>query len=165
MKKLTNKKWLNLFETNQGYLFASRKNDPLDKKADAVVVVPIIKETNDIIMIKEFRPAVNKYVWSFPAGLIDNGEDPIVSAKRELKEELGLDTDNLIAQTPPILSSPGMTDERVIIFFFHVFGDITPEKGIEYKRFSRDDGIRFLKTHGREELDAKSYLSLIFLIY
>ena len=35
--------------------------------------------------------SVGDYVYNFPAGLIDEGETPEVAAKRELKEETGLD--------------------------------------------------------------------------
>ena len=44
-----------------------------------------------ILINKEYRMSVGDYVYNFPAGLIDEGETPEVAAKRELKEETGLD--------------------------------------------------------------------------
>lgn len=58
---------------------------------DAVVLI-LHNETGDKVLLnKEFRMAVGKWVYNFPAGLIDEGEEPEESAKRELKEETGLD--------------------------------------------------------------------------
>lgn len=60
------------------------------KVADAVVIIAT-NETGDKILInKEFRLAPGQWVYNFPAGLIDPGETPQESAKRELMEETGL---------------------------------------------------------------------------
>lgn len=58
---------------------------------DAVVLILHNEEGDKILLNKEFRMAVGKWVYNFPAGLIDEGEEPVQSAKRELKEETGLD--------------------------------------------------------------------------
>jgi 8-oxo-dGTP pyrophosphatase MutT (NUDIX family) len=42
-----------------------------------------------VLLIKIFRIACNKYILEFPAGMTDEGETPEVSALRELKEETG----------------------------------------------------------------------------
>lgn len=61
------------------------------KVADAVVIITT-NETGDRILInKEFRLAPGEWVYNFPAGLIDSGEEPEESAKRELWEETGLE--------------------------------------------------------------------------
>ncbi len=60
------------------------------KSADAVVIIAT-NETGDKILInREFRLAPGEWVYNFPAGLIDAGETPQESAKRELMEETGL---------------------------------------------------------------------------
>lgn len=58
---------------------------------DAVVLILHNKEGDKVLLNKEFRMAVGKWVYNFPAGLIDEGEVPTESAARELKEETGLD--------------------------------------------------------------------------
>ncbi len=56
---------------------------------DAVVIIPIT-EDNEFLMIVEARPNVSDgYAIEFPAGMVDEGEEPIVAAKRELLEETG----------------------------------------------------------------------------
>ncbi len=62
-----------------------------NKKPDAVVLILHNEEGDKILLNKEFRMAVGNWVYNFPAGLIDPGEEPKESAKRELKEETGLD--------------------------------------------------------------------------
>lgn len=61
------------------------------EKPDAVVII-VTNETGEKILInKEFRLAVGDWVYNFPAGLIDPGEEPEQSAVRELWEETGLE--------------------------------------------------------------------------
>ncbi|MFA7654031.1 MAG: NUDIX hydrolase [Candidatus Magasanikbacteria bacterium] len=56
---------------------------------DSVMILPFDKKGN-LMMIREYRSAHNKYVWFLPAGRMDKpGESPRASAQRELREELG----------------------------------------------------------------------------
>lgn len=55
---------------------------------DSVGVVALTKD-NKILMIKQFRKAIEKEIIEIPAGCIDEGEDALVAAKRELLEETG----------------------------------------------------------------------------
>lgn len=54
----------------------------------SVGIIPIIND-NEIILIKQFRHAVNKNIIEIPAGKIEKNETPIQAAKRELEEETG----------------------------------------------------------------------------
>ncbi len=56
-------------------------------EANAIVVLPIF---NDYILLeKQFRPAIMKYIYELPAGHIRKGEKHIDAARREMKEETG----------------------------------------------------------------------------
>ena len=65
-----------------------------------------------VIMIEEFRSAAGKYVYSFPAGLIEPNEDINTAITREVSEEIGgtIKQINLI-QNYPMLLCAGITDE------------------------------------------------------
>ena len=130
IKKLTDRKFLNLYlatyKTDKGeknYEIVTRKKTPdimAEKRLpDAVRMIPYYYDKNGdmmVVLIKEFRYAINQYVYGVPAGLIDNGEDPIVSAKRELKEEIGAKVICIEQTEPCSYTSAGLTDESLICF-------------------------------------------------
>ena len=55
--------------------------------------ITIFAETPDnrIPVVRQYRPAVEAYTWEFPAGLLEEGEDPVQGSIRELREETGLE--------------------------------------------------------------------------
>lgn len=64
------------------------------RNGDAVVIIPITEE-GKFIMIVQSRPNTKEEVLvEFPAGMIDEGEDSLASAKRELLEETGYISDD-----------------------------------------------------------------------
>ncbi|MBR3891384.1 MAG: NUDIX hydrolase [Bacilli bacterium] len=130
--QLTNEKYLNMFlveyedkgETIK-WTFSSRNSlDELicktgERKIDTVCIIPriIIDGKECVVLTKEFRQPINDYIYSFPAGLVEAGEDPITCCARELKEEIGADEiDEVHALTDVCYNSEGMTDESVIIY-------------------------------------------------
>lgn len=79
------------------YEMISRKSslktigDLQSNEPDAVVIIATDETGEKILINKEFRLAVGDWVYNFPAGLIDFGEVPEESARRELWEETGLE--------------------------------------------------------------------------
>lgn len=109
--------------------------EDLGKKTNAVCIVPIYidKETGEkkFLVCKEFRYPLNDYCWEFPAGLVDEGESVEQAAARELKEETGLNVDEIVLALPGGFSSAGMTDERVAVVVMKVSGKIETCDGLE----------------------------------
>ncbi|QEE16069.1 NUDIX domain-containing protein [Promethearchaeum syntrophicum] len=64
--------------------FIARKNEQ-----KIITIICHSSISNRILVIKEFRVPINKYVIEFPAGLIEEGETIEQAAIRELKEETG----------------------------------------------------------------------------
>lgn len=58
--------------------------------ADAVTILPI-DETGMVYFVRQYRIGAEKELLELPAGVMDEGEDPLSSAHRELREEIGKD--------------------------------------------------------------------------
>jgi ADP-ribose pyrophosphatase len=73
------------------------------------------KREPSVLLIRQFRYAANRDMWELPAGRIDEGEDALTAAKRELVEETGYSA----SEWKPALyyyASPGFLDETMSIF-------------------------------------------------
>jgi ADP-ribose pyrophosphatase len=129
-RKLTELPHLNLFRVHyedrrgdsKAWIFASRQDPPRLVSEewdtpDAVVIVPYHAARQKLVIIEEFRVAIGGYQYGFPAGLVDDGETIETTCRRELAEETGLTLGRILRQSPPVLSSSGITDESVAMVF------------------------------------------------
>lgn len=137
-KKLTDKKFLNLYEldaeTSRGqhipYLVASRAKDTgslraVSQKNTADAVAVYATCNGKLLLLKQYRYAVGDYVYELPAGLVDEGESIYEAAVREVFEETGLQLSYREASfSRPFYSSAGMTDETCAVVFGEVSGEI-----------------------------------------
>lgn len=134
-RKLTDMPHLNLYQTHyedrhgdpKAWVFASRQDPPrLVSGAwdtpDAVVIVPYHRDRRQLVIIEEFRVTLGGYQYGFPAGLVDAGETLADACRRELFEETGLNLRQILRQSPPVLSSSGITDETVAMVFVECDG-------------------------------------------
>jgi len=81
----------------------------------AVATVAITKE-GDVVLVSQYRATFDSFVLEIPAGMRDiEGEDPGVTAVRELREETGYAAES-IELLGECLSSPGVTDSSVIVY-------------------------------------------------
>ena len=64
-----------------------------------VMIVPIVGH-DKIVVIRQFRHAINQVIWELPAGVIDGNESPEDTAKRELLEETGYKAGRTILMRP-----------------------------------------------------------------
>lgn len=83
-------------------------------KPDSVVIIATDESGEKLLINKEFRMAVGDWVYNFPAGLIDEGEEPAESAKRELWEETGLELYEMEDFIGPSYSAVGFSNERLM---------------------------------------------------
>lgn len=64
------------------------------RNGDAVVIIPITEEGKFIMVVQSRPNTLGGVLVEFPAGMVDEGEDALTSAKRELLEETGYLSDN-----------------------------------------------------------------------
>jgi len=80
----------------------------------AALIIPVLDD-GSIVMIRNYRFAVDEMLWELPAGMLEDGEDPAVCAARELTEETGYTADR-IEKLGRFYTGPGTTDEVMHCF-------------------------------------------------
>ena len=135
--KVTNYSHLNMYIANYNlpnqkvlnYQLATRRkenelsiNTGKHTVADAVKILPytLINGEISIVFIKEFRHAIGDYIFSVPAGLVENNEDPKEAAVRELMEEIGATVNEIKLSEPNSYISVGMSDESMECYIANV---------------------------------------------
>ena len=89
------------------------------------VVMAAIDDDGFIYLVEQYRHPVRQYLLELPAGGLEPGEEPLACAKRELREEVGLEAAQW-THLGSFFSSPGFANEKL-----HAFAarGLTPVKG------------------------------------
>jgi ADP-ribose pyrophosphatase len=77
----------------------------------AAVILPVLDD-GSIVMIRNYRFAIDEHLLELPAGMLEKGEDPLLAAERELAEETGY-TAGKIEKLGAFYTGPGTTDENM----------------------------------------------------
>ena len=132
--------------------------------AECVAVVPV-DANGDILLVKQYRKAIEKELLEIPAGGIDPGEDPEAAVKRELQEEIGFLPGRVI-KLGGYYSSPGFCTEYLYLYLAEdlkasqLYADDTP--GIQTVKV-KPHQIRRLIRSG-EVCDSKSVAGLLYYL-
>ena len=92
-------------------------DDLQNRKADSVVMILTDESGERILVSREYRMAMAQWIYNFPAGLIDPGETAEEAAKRELREETGLQLVQINDVLDNSYSAIGFSNERNICVF------------------------------------------------
>lgn len=84
------------------------------KHPGAVAVIAVTDE-NKIVLVEQYRKALERNLVEIPAGKLEQGEEPLASAARELEEETGYICESLELLTS-FYTSPGFADEIVHVY-------------------------------------------------
>ncbi len=99
------------------------------KHIGAVCIVPITND-GDVILVKQYRYAVESVLLEIPAGKLDSSdEDPLDAATRELKEETGAVADK-VTPLGLYLGSPAILSEKIHMYLATglTFGETSPDE-------------------------------------
>lgn len=89
----------------------------------AAAVIPVTRE-GKILMVKQYRNALDRYTLEIPAGGLNKGESTLVAAIRELEEETGYKSDN-VSFLVSIYTTVAFCNEKIDIY---VARDLVPSK-------------------------------------
>jgi 8-oxo-dGTP pyrophosphatase MutT (NUDIX family) len=93
------------------------------------VAVVALDDEGRVVLLRQYRHPVRRYLWELPAGLRDaDGEPPLETAKRELAEEalLAAERWSLLTTT---YSTPGFCDEMVLVYLAEGLSDAARPDG------------------------------------
>ena len=95
-----------------------------------------------VVLIRQYRYAVDQLVWELPAGRLDPAESPEEGARRELEEEVGLHADQL-EPISVFYTTPGFCDETMHLFRATDLREVPPrpeaDERIETRLFTFDE--------------------------
>ena len=142
--KQTDNRYVNLYNvkatsvhnTPVNYFVASRARDveslklvTRKNKPDGVIIYSIYGENHDkVVLIRQYRYTLGDYIYEFPAGLVETGEDFKTAGIREMKEETGLTLEPVTvnpAYEKPYFTTIGMTDESCATVYGYASGTVS----------------------------------------
>ena len=112
----------------------------------SVVIIPLTAQ-NEIILVRQYRYAVDRWLWELPAGSVDRGETPETAATRECAEEIRLRPETL-ERLGALYPTPGYCDELMVFFRLRDLATLgstdpethlDPDEDLEVCRFRLDE--------------------------
>lgn len=120
-----------------------------------------ITDDNSLVLVKQYRKAVEEFIWEIPAGKLEVNEEPRETAIRELREETGYEAKKLTYITE-FYTSPGYCNEKIHLFLAEDLIEVehSPDPGefIEKKIISLDDLSKMLDRG--EIMDSKTMIGI-----
>jgi ADP-ribose pyrophosphatase len=127
-----------------------------------VTAIPVL-EDGRIMLIRQFRYPIGKFILELPAGKLDSGQTPLDTIARELEEEIGYSAGKL-TQECTFYTTPGISNEVIHLF---IARNLTPctqrlEEGehIMLESYTIEECIQKIETG--EIMDAKTILGILW---
>lgn len=127
----------------------------------AAAIVPITAQGN-VLLIRQYRYAVNGTIWEIPAGTLEPGESPRACARRELGEEIGVAAAkwHKLGEITPL---PAYSDEIIHLYraqnLTPAQQHLDPDEILEIHEFSFNEALDMIKTGAIQ--DAKTISGLM----
>ena len=82
---------------------------------DSVAVLPLYTAGREVVLLRQYRPSIGRWILEAPAGTLKPGEPPEEAARRELEEEAGLKAARLVRVAAGYLA-PGYSTEKMTLY-------------------------------------------------
>lgn len=135
------------------------------KHPGAVAVIALTSD-HKMVMVKQYRRPMDRILVEIPAGKLEKGEEPIVTAKRELEEETGYTTDSL-SHIISFYTSPGFADELVYLYLAEDLkvmttkAELDEDEFVEVMEVTVDEALTLIQN--KEIYDAKTAYAVQYL--
>lgn len=139
-------------------LFKVTEDEALDKKTNFKIERSIVRHAGSavmmavddkkrILLVRQYRLPADKYLWELPAGKLDEGENALQAARRELTEETGYRARKW-CKLSSFYPSPGFVQEKMTLFLAQdlTAGEATPmdDERIEAQWFKHKEVARMI---------------------
>ena len=123
--------------------------EQLGTKVSGVSIVALYEEK--LLLLKEFRMGVNRYIYNLCAGMREKGETIEETIHRELHEETGLYVKEIVDILPPSYAAVAITDVQTQIAIVKAAGHLSDEylsdnEEIEARFYTKEEVKELLKT-------------------
>ena len=157
--------YLNKAGREKKYEIVSRSEitgpDALGKRVSGVSIVAYHEDR--LLLLREFRMGVNRYIYNLCAGMIEEGESMEECITRELYEETGLSVKKICTILPPSFAAVAFSDVKTQIAFVEVEGNFedhtSDNEQIDAKFYSREEVRELLET---EEFSSRAQMAAYF---
>ncbi len=95
----------------------------------SVILIPIL-DSEKVILVRQYRYALDKWIWELPAGNVEPGETLDAAARRECAEETGR-IPSTVKQVGTFFPIPGYCDEKM---YFYLVTKLRPTKSFKLDR-------------------------------
>lgn len=157
--------YMNKVGREKKFEIVSRKElkttEDLGKAVSGVSIVATYEEK--LLLLREFRMGVNKFIYNLCAGMIEEDESIEECIARELYEETGLQVKKIHTILPPSYAAVAISDVKTYIAFAEVDGEISDHTSenelIQPKFYDKESVLKLLET---EEFSSRAQMAAFF---
>lgn len=159
--------YLNKAGKEKKYEIVSRSEisgpDALGKRVSGVSIVAYYKDK--LLLLREFRMGVNRYIYNLCAGMIEEGESMEECISRELYEETGLSVKKIRTVLPPSFAAVAFSDVKTQIAFVEAEGELedhtSDNEQIDARFYTKEEVRELLET---EEFSSRAQMAAYFFM-
>ncbi|MFB1050434.1 NUDIX domain-containing protein [Paraliobacillus sp. JSM ZJ581] len=135
-------------------------------KHPGAVAIIAMTDNDELLMVEQYRKPLNKSIIEIPAGKLEPGEEPAVTAIRELEEETGYTTEKIDYVTS-FYTTPGFSNELLYLYFTKELILLDEKKQLDEDEFvvvhtiSLSEAERLLQTQAIH--DVKTAYALLYV--